>query len=134
MRKHPGSVGAVRLILLAALFLIAASLSASPLLADSQSTVSGRLTDTSGVALAGATILVFPAAPAAGTDPTACAQLRTDPDGGFVAFLPPGRYLVAAVKPGYDVALTEVHSLASRVLRMRVEPSHSGDPRRQRTG
>ncbi|HUD72023.1 MAG TPA: carboxypeptidase-like regulatory domain-containing protein [Dongiaceae bacterium] len=107
---------------------------ASPVVADSESTVTGRLTDTSGVALAGATILVFPAAPAEGTDPGACAQLRTDPDGGFVAFLPPGRYLVAAVKPGYDVSLTEVHSLASRVLRMRIEPNRGGDPRRQRTG
>jgi hypothetical protein len=114
------------------LFLIAASPVASPVFADSESTVTGRLTDTSGVALAGATILVFPAAKVGG-DPAACAQLRTDPDGGFVAFLPPGRYLVAAVKPGYDVALTEVHSLASRVLRMRAEPSRSGDPRRPRT-
>ncbi|HKQ97714.1 MAG TPA: carboxypeptidase-like regulatory domain-containing protein [Candidatus Polarisedimenticolia bacterium] len=93
--------------------------------------MTGRLTDTRGVALAGATILVFPTA-AGGGDGTACAQLRTDPDGGFVAFLPPGRYLVAAVKPGYDVSLTEVHSLSTRVLRMRVEPSRGGEARRNR--
>lgn len=134
MRNQSRRIGAVRILPLALVFPLAAALSPTPLRADSESTLTGRLTDTRGVALAGATILVFPSAPGGVLDPEACAQLRTDPDGGFVAFLPPGRYLVAAVKPGYDVSLTEVHSLASRVVRMRVEPSRGGDPRRQRTG
>jgi len=103
-----------------------------------ESAVSGRLTDPRGAALPGATVLVFPVGmpdglagcagavrPASrtidGTPP--CALLRTDLDGGFVVLLPPGRYMVAAVKPGYEVSITEIHSLATRILRMRLEPS-----------
>lgn len=133
MRNQSRRLGAFRILPLALVFPLAAALSPATLRADSESTLTGRLTDTRGVALAGATILVFPSVPGGIPDPEACAQLRTDPDGGFVAFLPPGRYLVAAVKQGYDVSLTEVHSLASRVLRMRVEPTRGAGPGRPRT-
>lgn len=133
MGKPSGRVGAIREVAPAAIVLIAIALFPIPIRADAESPITGRLTDTRGVALAGATILVFPAA-GMGPGAEACTQVRTDPDGGFVAFLPPGRYLVAAVKQGYDVSLTEVHSLASRVLRMRAEPSRGGEARRPRTG
>lgn len=134
MRNQSGRIGAVRFALLAPVSLIVAAALAPALRAEGESTVTGRLTDNRGMALAGATILVYPAAPGGIPDASACAQVRTDPDGGFVAFVPPGRYLVAAVKQGYDVSLTEVHSLASRVLRMRVEPSRGGEMRRSRSG
>ena len=111
-----------------------------------ESAVSGRLTDPRGAALSGATVLVFPvglpdglagcagAAREAGLGQDSalpCALLRTDLDGGFVVLLPPGRYMVAAVKQGYEVSITEIHSLASRVLRMRLDPApaEAGPPR-----
>jgi hypothetical protein len=104
-----------------------------------ESSVSGRLTDTRGAAVPGATVLVFPVGLPDGPGSCAsgtpalpgraddggppCALLRTDLDGGFVAILPPGRYRVAALKSGYEVSITEVHSLASRVVRMRLDPA-----------
>src|SRR5262245_15665474 len=128
-------------------FVFAAVLVAGFIISPIQATpsaVSGRLTDVSGAALPGATILVFPAAahdeppscsqaitPGTGPSdpqtaegaPETCALLRTDLDGGFVVLLPPGRYKVAAIKTGYEVSITEVHSLASRVVRLRLRPT-----------
>lgn len=111
-----------------------------------ESAVSGRLTDARGAAIPGATVLVFPAgmpdglagcagaARAAGRtidDTPPCALLRTNLDGGFVVLLPPGRYMVAAVKQGYEVSISEIHSLVTRILRMRLESSaaEAGPPR-----
>lgn len=88
-------------------------------------TLVGRLTDFDGMAVAGATILVFPAEPPLAPAPPAPAGalFRSDADGGFVALLPAGRYTVAAMKDGYDIALTEAHSLSSRVVRMKMKRS-----------
>ena len=89
-------------------------------------TLVGRLTDFDGMAVAGATILVFPAAepPLAPVPPDAPGSMfRTDAEGGFVALLPAGRYTVAAVKDGYDISLTEAHSLSSRVVRLKMTRS-----------
>jgi len=136
MRNRSGMGQAIALVW----FLGAANLVAG------ESAVSGRLTDSRGAALSGATILVFPVgmpdglAGCAGAARVAghaidgappCALLKTDLDGGFVVLLPPGRYMVAAVKQGYEVSITEMHSLATRVLRMRLEPSpaEAGSPR-----
>ena len=87
----------------------------------------GRLTDLDGMAVAGATILVFrtpePGLPADPTDPDGEPMLRSDADGGFVALLRPGRYTVAAMKDGYDIVLTEAHTLSSRVVRMKMKRS-----------
>jgi hypothetical protein len=133
-----------------ALALALAFLAGATTLIAGQSSISGRLTDTRGAAVPGATVLVFPvdlaegprgcadAAPAAGgpdEGAPACALLRSDLDGGFVAILPPGRYRVAAIKPGYEVSITEVHSLASRVVRLRLEaePGGTGRSRGDRT-
>ncbi|HYV85482.1 MAG TPA: carboxypeptidase-like regulatory domain-containing protein [Patescibacteria group bacterium] len=92
-------------------------------------TLVGRLTDAEGVSVAGATVMVFPAA----ANPMAADSLlvRTDAAGEFIALLPPGRYVVAAVKRGFDVSMTEVHSLSGRVLQMRLRASL---PAARRTG
>jgi hypothetical protein len=126
---------------------------AAALSTASQPAVNGRLTDQRGAALPGATILVFPSTTAEGTGgcrpdewtspggplgttssgggTPICALLRTDADGAFTALLPPGRYLVAAIKEGYGVSITEVHSLASRVLRLRLDPTRAESTRRK---
>jgi hypothetical protein len=135
MTIRPGRIGW-------SLALVLALAATGPALADTGSdrTLVGRLVDINGASVAGATVLVFLSVPeacaghglppgasmasrsAAGSD-RATVQLRTDADGGFTALLPPGRYMVAAVKRGYDVSMTEAHSLSSRVLRMRLRPS-----------
>ena len=85
----------------------------------SEGAIVGRLTDSHGAAVAGATVLMIPA-----DDRMECpdAQVLSDADGAFAALMPPGRYVVAAVKRGYEVSLTEVNSRASRVLRLRLRP------------
>ena len=88
--------------------------------------VVGRLTDVNGAAVAGAMVTVCPALGRGASsdrlsevcDP---ALLRSDADGAFAIQLPPGRYLVAVMKSGYDVLFTEAQSLASRVLRLRMQ-------------
>lgn len=87
-------------------------------------TLVGRLTDANGTSVAGATVMVFPAA-VNRVAPDAV-LLRTDAEGEFITLLPPGRYMVAAVKRGFDVSMTEVHSLSGRVLQMRLRPSPPG--------
>jgi hypothetical protein len=84
-------------------------------------TLVGRLTDANGTSVAGATVMVFPAAANRLAPDTVL--LRTDAAGEFNTLLPPGRYMVAAVKRGFDVSMTEVHSLSGRVLQMRLRPS-----------
>jgi hypothetical protein len=115
--KHGGALGL--------LFAISASIAA--LAAPSPDrTLVGRLTDANGTSVAGATVMVFPAvANRLVPDPV---QLRTDAEGEFITLLPPGRYMVAAVKRGFEVSMTEVHSLSARVLQMRLRPSPPGGP------
>jgi hypothetical protein len=84
-------------------------------------TLVGRLTDANGTSVAGATVMVFPAA--ANMMALDSVLLKTDASGEFVTLLPPGRYMVAAVKRGFDVSMTEVHSLSGRMLQMRLRPS-----------
>ena len=122
------------ILLTVSIFLFAAdglSLRAEPAVpigagAPAGATLVGRLVDRDGMAVAGATILVFRSAdpwPADTADASGESMLRTDPDGGFVARLRPGRYTVAAMKDGYDIVLTEAHTLSSRVVRMKMKRS-----------
>ena len=84
-------------------------------------TLVGRLIDANGTSVAGATVMVFPAT--ANRMAPDSVLLKTDASGGFATLLPPGRYMVAAVKRGFDVSMTEVHSLSGRMLQMRLRPS-----------
>jgi hypothetical protein len=47
----------------------------------------------------------------------------TDLEGAFSVVLPAGRYRVAAVKPGYDVAMTEIHTLVRGLLKLELVQS-----------
>ena len=86
--------------------------------------LAGRLTDLNGTAVEGAVVLILRA-----SEPTwppdldldqADPGVRTDADGQFVAYLPPGRYTVAALKDGYDVLVTEAYSGTSRFVRLKM--------------
>ena len=46
--------------------------------------------------------------------------LKTSEDGTFSVVLPPGRYRVAALKPGFEPAITEVSTLIRGVLEVRL--------------
>src|SRR5437867_11112681 len=105
--KNGGALGLV--------FAISASVAALAA-AGPDRTLVGRLTDASGTSVAGATVMVFPAT--ANRMAPDSVLLRTDAAGEFITLLPPGRYMVAAVKRGFDVSMTEVHSLSGRVLQM----------------
>jgi hypothetical protein len=48
--------------------------------------------------------------------------IRSAADGTFAALLPAGRYRIAAFKPGYEVALTEVYMLAHRRVEITMQP------------
>ena len=87
----------------------------------SDGVIMGRLTDTGGAAVADATILVFPAGVAAEYRP--CEDGTTDAHGDFSAVLPHGRFVVAAVKRGYEISMTQVFTRAGRVLSMQLQPS-----------
>jgi Carboxypeptidase regulatory-like domain len=113
--KNGGALGLV--------FAVSASV-ASIAAPSPERTLFGRLTDANGSSVPGATVMVFPAATNRVAPDTVL--LRTDAEGEFITLLPPGRYMVAAVKRGFDVTMTEVHSLSGRVLQMRLKPSPSG--------
>jgi hypothetical protein len=90
----------------------------------------GRVTGPSGAGIAGATIYLLKAPPPVGRPPVAidwpgaaAAELKvieSRSDGAFAADVPPGRYRVAASKPGYDVTLTEIITLARPRLELRL--------------
>ncbi len=77
----------------------------------------GRVSDRSGAGIGDATVVLMAASrfPVA---TTAAQVVRTSSDGLFAANLPPGRYRVAAYKPGYGVSLTEVNTLIRGVLQV----------------
>jgi len=93
--------------------------------------VAGRLTDTKGAAVADATIMLFPADEAVDSSP--CEDGRTDAHGAFSAVLPPGRFVVAAVKRGYEISMTRIDTRARRIVSMKMQPREwrgaSADPR-----
>jgi hypothetical protein len=96
--------------------------------AASDGTLAGRLTDNRGTAVADATILVFPAGGSRQLDAgDGGARLQSDARGAFSANLPEGRFVVAAVKRGYEISIAQVCTRTSRVLHMQMRPS---DPKR----
>jgi hypothetical protein len=93
--------------------------------------VAGQVVDAEGAGIEGATIYLAPlrAPAAAAIAPVARAAspggsdilvLRSVEDGTFSGAVPPGRYRVAASKPGYDLLLTEVNLRARRLLELRL--------------
>ena len=100
--------------------------------------VIGRLTDGDGVVIAGAVIYVSAvvchhrlacgpmhngSGPLPAKIPTTI--VHSDLDGAFYAQLPAGRYRVAALKSGYDVAMTEIHTLVRGFLHLEMVESAS---------
>ena len=106
-------------IRLAGLSAVMLRLSGSAVASDG--TLAGRLIDSRGTAVADATILVFPAGGSVQIDPPA--RLQSDARGAFSASLPEGRFVVAAVKRGYEISFAQVCTRTSRVLRMRLRPT-----------
>ncbi|MGH9750015.1 MAG: hypothetical protein ACRD6R_08845 [Candidatus Polarisedimenticolia bacterium] len=51
--------------------------------------------------------------------------VRTGQDGAFSVMVPSGRYRVAAFKPGFDIALTEINVAARGVLELRLRESRA---------
>lgn len=51
--------------------------------------------------------------------------IRSAPDGSFSALLPAGRYRIAAFKPGYEVALSEVNLLARNRIAITLNPEQN---------
>jgi hypothetical protein len=86
----------------------------------SESAITGKLIDAGGTAIPGATVLVFY------SQGQAAAAVHSATDGSFTAMLPPGRYVVAAVKRGYEISLTEVYAVPDRVVRLRLQESVAG--------
>jgi hypothetical protein len=95
-----------------------------PLASESQ--IAGRVTDTNGAAVEDATVLVCPTPVTAAS---ACLSgLHTDARGAFSASLPPGRFVVAAVKRGYDISMIQVFTRSSRLHNVRLEPRALQEP------
>ncbi|HET6278204.1 MAG TPA: carboxypeptidase-like regulatory domain-containing protein, partial [Candidatus Polarisedimenticolia bacterium] len=89
----------------------------------SEPQILGRITDPDGAAVADAMVFLTPVNHANGADLLPTRTLRSDRNGAFYAALPAGRYRVAAVKQGYDVAMTDLHSRARGVLRLEMARS-----------
>lgn len=93
--------------------------------------VAGQVVDGEGVAIAGATIYLAPlrepataafgpVARSSGLEESDILVLKTAEDGTFSGAAPPGRYGVAASKPGYDLLLTEISLRTRRLLELRL--------------
>ena len=82
--------------------------------------VIGRLTDGNGGAISGATVFLSAVLE---ISPERTEVLKSKADGSFASRLKPGRYRVAALKPGYEIAMTEVHTLAHPVFELRMRES-----------
>lgn len=83
----------------------------------------GRVTDTEGAVVADAMVLLTPVNHADGRLSGPPRTLRSDQEGAFYASLPAGRYRVAAVKSGFDVAMTDLHSRPRGVLTLEMTRS-----------
>ncbi len=107
-----------------ALLLVALAGSIAPGIAG-DSVLTGRVTNTEGAEIGG--VMLFLAAVGRVSPPgpggAATKFLESSSDGSFVTILPAGRYVVAASKPGYEVALTEVSTLIRGVLEVRLRES-----------
>jgi hypothetical protein len=116
--------------------------SASPCVAslqEDQGNFFGQVFDTSGMAVEGATLYLAPAVggcgdPATpvhdpggkGADPAGCADViivTTDLRGGFEGRVPPGRYRIAALKPGYELLLSEIGIFTRAFHDLRLRPT-----------
>ena len=137
MRKRTGTV----CLTMGGLLLVLGGVSTPALAQDKP--LAGRLVDARGGGIADATLFLMPVGrprlsaeiqadlrgrPAAGEGGTHVT--RSAPDGSFSALLPAGRYRIAAFKPGYEVALSEVNLLARNrmVITMVPEEGSGGGP------
>lgn len=102
---------------LGAIAALVSSLTATGSLA-SERLILGRTIDPDGAVVADAMVYLTPVNRANGPQLLSIHTLRSDHEGVFYVALPPGRYRVAAVKLGYDVTMTEIHSRALGVLRL----------------
>jgi len=96
----------------------------------SEAEILGRITGPDGAVVADAMVLLTPVNTVSRAEPVPARTLRSDQAGTFYAVVPAGRYRVAVVKSGFDVAMTDMNSRASSVLRL--EMTRSGDSRRGR--
>ena len=94
----------------------------------SEPQILGRITDPDGAVVADAMVFLTPVNHANGAALLPTRTLRSDRDGAFYAALPAGRYRVAAVKQGYDVAMTDLHSRARGVLKLEMTRSYGLSP------
>jgi len=94
----------------------------------------GRVTDTDGAVVADAMVLLTPVNSTDGRRSIPHRTLRSDQEGAFYAALPAGRYRVAAVKSGYDVAMTDIHSRARGVLKLEMTRTPGRFPRSSAPG
>jgi hypothetical protein len=89
----------------------------------SETRLAGRVVGPSGTGIEGATVYVLGAGPRSVLLLAAAPEIEviaSGADGEFAAAVPSGRYRVAASKPGYDVTLTEVNTLARPRLELRL--------------
>src|SRR5881397_3062912 len=77
--------------------------------------LAGQVTDDGGAGLEGTTIYLTALA-----GDRSMMVVRTATDGRFSASVPSDRYLLAALKPGYDVAMTEVNLKARGIIELRL--------------
>lgn len=111
--------------------------------------LSGRVLDADGFGVGGVSVFLTPGPVRSSIQPALVAPasfardggavtggsrgplvLQTAADGAFAAMLPPGRYQVAAYKPGFDLVLTEVNVFVRGLLEIRlraVNGHHSGE-------
>lgn len=89
----------------------------------SEPQILGKITDRDGVVVADAMVFLTPVNGPERAQYSPIRALRSDQKGAFYAALPAGRYRVAAVKPGYDVAMTDIHSRARGVLTLEMTRS-----------
>ncbi len=114
---------------LGAIAALVSSLTATGSLA-SERLVLGKITDPDGAVVVDVMVFLTPVNRANGPRLSSTHTLRSDHEGAFHLALPPGRYRVAAVKPGYDVAMTEIHSRARGVFKLemtRISNSSAGN-------
>ena len=120
MKKRASDSGSV----LAFLFCLMTLAAVGGEVRAADSAINGKLIDAGGTAIPGATVLVFY------SRGQAAAAVHSASDGSFTALLPPGRYVVAAVKRGYEISLTEVYAVPDRIVRLRLQESVAGLPNR----
>jgi hypothetical protein len=129
MRKRTGT----RCLAIAGLLIVLGRASTPAFAQDKP--LAGLLLDMRGSGIADATLFIVPVVrprlsaeiqadlrgrPAAGE--AGSRVIRSAPDGSFSALLPAGRYRIAAFKPGFEVALSEVNLLARNRITLIMNP------------